>query len=131
MAVFQLYVPRLYGWEQYFALMPPRIAVAMHAANVFVSLLVAWSGFLTLLAGARHRSLGRLGYPILYWLAIFWVVNVLYQIRVPAPFPGAIRSVVLGGAMAIALLYIFFVVTRYLGPGSTSTQGSERSPKIL
>ncbi|MFB3918365.1 MAG: hypothetical protein ACE14M_16670 [Terriglobales bacterium] len=125
MAVFQLYAPRLYGWEQYFSLIPPHVAWAMKAGSVFFSFLVAWGGFLTVLAGARRGPMGGLGYPILCGLAIFWIVNVLYQIRIPAPLPGNSGRVVLGCTIAIALLYIFFFLTRYVAASRTSTKASE------
>jgi hypothetical protein len=130
MAAFQLYVPRLYGWDQYLSLMPPHMAWTMHAVNVFFSFLIAWGGFLTVLAGARPKKLGGLGYPILYGLAIFWVVNVVYQIRVRAPFPPGIANLVLGATVAIALLYLFYLVTRNFASETTANSSTTQAPQL-
>lgn len=111
MAAVHLLLPQAYGWRQYLDLVPQRLASAILAVNFVFSFLILWGGCLTIMAALRRRG-GRAGHLVLYALALFWTVYVLYQTRVPPPIPEYPRKLLLVVAAGIALMYLLFLFTR-------------------
>jgi succinate-acetate transporter protein len=128
MAAVHLLLPQAYGWRQYLDLIPQKAASAILAVNFVFSFLILWGGCLTIIAAIRRKR-GRAGNSlVLYALAVFWTIYVLYQTRVPPPIPEYPRKLLLVVAGLIALLYLIFLVTRPLA--DARERGSGNSSRL-
>lgn len=133
MAVIHVLLPAAYGWEQYLGMVTPRQATAVQLTSVFFSFLLLWGGCLTVLVALRRGRVGRVGDLILYALATFWAVYVLYQVRVPPPFSNSLRQSLTATGAVITVLYLVFLLTRdserhgaNTGSGSAETKSAPR-----
>lgn len=125
MAAVHMLLPKAYGWRQYLDLVPHRVAFVILAVNFVFSFLILWGGCLTIMAAIRRRPDRAAANLVLYALAIFWMVYVLYQTRVPPPIPELPRKLLLVVAALIALLYLAYLLTRPLA--EARQRGHERS----
>jgi hypothetical protein len=112
MAAAHFLLPQFYGWKQYLDLVPHALGSAILGINFVFSFLLLWGGCMSIMAGIRSKPLAGVPSGIMYALAGFWIVYVLYQLRVPPPVPDVVRRSLLAIALVIAMLYLLFLFTR-------------------
>jgi len=108
MGAYHLFLPSIFGWDQYLGRLPDTVRWGALSINAFLSTLLVALGVLTLsLVVTGDRGPTALG--LLAAAAVFWVVNLGYQVFIPMPLPeafGAVRWVLLAFAAAAAALNI-------------------------
>jgi len=111
MAALHLFLPHRYGWGIYAELVPAAQAHIVLGISLAIGFFLLWGGCLSILTALRETP-GRLDSLILIGLAAFWALYVVYQKRVPPPFPGWVQTVLSVAGGTLAGLYLLFVLTR-------------------
>ena len=112
MATYHFALPTIWGWDAYLAQVPPAVRWGALSINTFFSTMLLLLGLLTLLV-AVVSSGGPLVAGVLLAMAVFWLVNALYQILVPMPLPeslAALRVVLVAFAAVMAGLNVIALV---------------------
>ena len=108
MGAYHFFLPSMFHWDRFVTKIPDSIQWALFSINFFFSYLLLAGGILTLIALRRlHRSLPP-DRGVLYAMAGFWLVNVLYQLVIPMPLPAKLwllHLVLVGYAVLCTLAY--------------------------
>jgi hypothetical protein len=109
MGAYHFFLPSMFHWDRFVTKIPDSIQWALFSINFFFSYLLLAGGVLTLVALRRlHRSLPP-DRGVLYAMAGFWLVNLLYQLIIPMPLPAKLwllHLVLVGYAVLCTLAYV-------------------------
>jgi len=98
MAGFHFFLPRVFSWEADLRHMPRELGWAVLSLNCFFSVLLLCAGVAAI--ASWWRSEVRVSSSLT--LAVFWCVNLAYQLLVPPPWPRTIALALLGFAVLAA-----------------------------
>ena len=109
MGAYHFFLPSMFHWDRFVTKVPDSIQWALFSINFFFSYLLLAGGILTLVALRRlHRSLPP-DRGVLYAMAGFWLVNLLYQLFIPMPLPAKLwllHLLLVGYAVLCTLAYV-------------------------
>ncbi len=104
MGAYHVFLPSLFGWDQYLERLPDTVRWGALSINAFFSTLLILLGVLTLsLVVTGDRGPTALG--LLAAAGAFWLLNLGYQAFIPMPLPealAALRWVLIGFAAVMA-----------------------------
>src|SRR6266446_4098094 len=109
MGAYHFFLPSMFHWDRFVTKVPGAIRWGLFSINFFFSFLLLAGGILTFVALRRlHRSLPP-DRGVLYAMAGFWLVNLLYQLIIPMPLPAKLwllHVVLVGYAVLCTLAYV-------------------------
>lgn len=105
MGVSHIFVPFFLPWQDHLKTLYEPITWALYAMNFFFSILLAWGGFLSILAWSSKRFRKWINGG----MAAFWVIGGIYEIVIPFPIAEA-KWVLPIISFSIAGLYIVALI---------------------
>ena len=109
MGTYHFFLPSMFHWDRFVTKIPSVIQWALFSINFFFSFLLVAGGILTFVTLRRlHRSLPP-DRGVLFAMAGFWLVNLLYQLFIPMPLPAKLwplHVVLVGYAVLATIAYI-------------------------
>jgi hypothetical protein len=91
---YHIFLPYIWGWEDFSKEMPDMIEWALYAVNFLMSSLMMLLGIFTLIIIRRGK--GEEGNLILLLCGFFWILNFAYQIVNPTPIPDELYLMKMG-----------------------------------
>jgi hypothetical protein len=125
MATYHFFLPTQFRWDRAAEQAPPILRWALFALNTFFStLLLLIDGLVLAVAwGRRHRRAPE------WWMvaagAIFWAVNLGYQLACPMPIPDSLVAVRIGLPAFSASVLLLHVL-----PLALTAWNLRRSPAV-
>jgi len=107
MAAFHFFLPTVFQWSGYMATVPTSIRWGLEAINTFFSTLLLLGSIATI----RVALSSRRDTTIIWGMALFWLVNIAYQLLWPFP-QRAVSWATLGFA---ALMVASYTLALWLG----------------
>ncbi len=123
MGAYHFFFPSMFRWSEYVHGSPEPIW-AIFAMNAMLSFLMLWCGLATFFIARKRDEFGATARFVTLGMALFWIVNAVYQAVRPPPFPTPLRIGFLTLAATLALLFLVALLAGARTPASNGSSGS-------